>query len=195
MVVESAHLALGYFNDPDQTAAKFTALGNGRRRYRTGDLGRFDDDGQLYLLGRRDDAIKVRGYLVEPAEVEAAIRALPWATDVVVTADRAAGRLTAHVAVDPDKWSPSPSEIRQALSASLAPWMIPRDVVVLAELPRNERGRLTSRVTASAAAFTGTAARIDRRPTSRNCGGRSWVSTKSGATRISFRWVAIRWQR
>ena len=142
VVVESAHLALGYFNDPDQTAAKFTALGNGRRRYRTGDLGRFDDDGQLYLLGRRDDAIKVRGYLVEPAEVEAAIRALPWATDVVVTADRAAGRLTAHVAVDPDKWSPSPSEIRQALSASLAPWMIPRDVVVLAELPRNERGKV-----------------------------------------------------
>lgn len=133
VVVESTHLSLGYFGEPAVT---------GRKRLHTGDLGRLDDDGTLHLLGRRDDAVKVRGYLVEPVEVEAALRNLPWTVDAVVTGDPAAGRLTAHVAVDADKWAPSPAEIRTALGASLAPWMIPRDVVIVSELPRTERGKV-----------------------------------------------------
>ncbi|MFW0794048.1 AMP-binding protein [Gordonia sp. CPCC 205515] len=142
IVVESAHLALGYHGDPEQTARKFTPLADGRTRLHTGDLGRFDEEGQLHLLGRRDDAIKVRGYLVEPIEVEAALRAQRWTVDAVVTADRAAGQLTAHVAVDPDKWAPSAAEVRTALAKTLAPWMIPRDVIIMTELPRNERGKV-----------------------------------------------------
>ncbi|MGW9262810.1 AMP-binding protein, partial [Gordonia terrae] len=142
VIVESAHIASGYHRNPELTAARFVELPDGRTRYRTGDLGRFDESGELALLGRVDDAIKIRGYLVEPLEVEAAIRALVWTTDAVVTADRDESRLTAHVAVDPEKWSPSPAEIRQELGKTLTPWMIPRDIVVLAELPRNERGKV-----------------------------------------------------
>lgn len=142
IVVESAYLALGYLNDADLTARRFVALDDGRTRLHTGDLGRFDDAGHLHLLGRRDDAVKIRGYLVEPIEVEAALRALPWTVDAVVTGDRDAGRLIAHVAVDREKWSPSPAEIRIALAKTLAPWMIPRDVVVMTELPRTERGKV-----------------------------------------------------
>ena len=142
VVIESAHIALGYHGAPELTAARFTDLGAGRRRYRTGDLGRLDDEGRLHLLGRKDDAVKIRGYLVEPIEVEVAIRALPWTADAVVTADRSAHTLVAHVAVDPDLWSPSPAEIRTEMSKTVPPWMIPRDVVVLAELPRNERGKV-----------------------------------------------------
>ena len=142
VIIESAHLALGYHAAPTLTAARFTDLGDGRKRYRTGDLGRFDTRGQLHLLGRADDAIKIRGYLVEPVEVESAIRALPWTGDAVVTADRAEGRLTAYIAVDHGKWSPAPVEIRRELAKVLTPWMIPRDIVVLAELPRTERGKV-----------------------------------------------------
>lgn len=142
VVVESRYISTGYFENPELTATKYTEMSDGRRRYRTGDLGRFDDEGQLHLLGRRDDAVKIRGYLVEPIEVEAALRALPWTVDAVVTADRDAAQLTAHVAVDPDKWTPSPAEIRTALAKTLASWMIPRDVVVLTALPRNERGKV-----------------------------------------------------
>ncbi|MGW5524450.1 alpha/beta fold hydrolase [Gordonia sp. NPDC003950] len=142
IVVESAYLALGYLNDPDLTARRFVALDDGRTRLHTGDLGRFDDAGHLHLLGRRDDAVKIRGYLVEPIEVEAALRALPWTVEAVVTGDRDAGRLIAHVAVDREKWSPSPAEIRIALAKTLAPWMIRRDVVVMTELPRTERGKV-----------------------------------------------------
>jgi len=142
VIVESAHIASGYHADPELTAARFTSLPDGRRRYRTGDLGRLDENGELALLGRGDDAIKIRGYLVEPLEVESALRSLPWTTDAVVTADRDEGRLTAHVAVDPLKWSPSPAEIRHELGKTLTPWMIPRDIVVVSEIARNERGKV-----------------------------------------------------
>ncbi len=142
VVVESAHIASGYHANPELTARRFTSLPDGRTRYRTGDLGRLDENGELSLLGRDDDAVKVRGYLVEPLEVEAALLALPWTVDAVVTANRNEGRLTAHVAVDPAKWSPSPAEIRLELGKSLTPWMIPQDIIVLSELPRNERGKV-----------------------------------------------------
>jgi acyl-CoA synthetase (AMP-forming)/AMP-acid ligase II/thioesterase domain-containing protein/acyl carrier protein len=140
--VESGHMALRYHGDPEMTATKFVALGGGRFRLRTGDLGRVDKSGQLHLLGRCDDAVKIRGYLVEPAEVEAALRSLPWTTEAVVTSDREAGQLIAHVAIDEAGWTPSPAEIRTELAKTLAPWMIPRDVVVMTALPRNERGKV-----------------------------------------------------
>jgi acyl-CoA synthetase (AMP-forming)/AMP-acid ligase II/thioesterase domain-containing protein/aryl carrier-like protein len=142
IVVESGHLASGYHNDPELTAQRFEPIGDGRSRLRTGDLGRFDDSGMLHLLGRRDDAIKVRGYLVEPAEVETALRAIPWTVDAVVSANAERTQLIAHVAVDPSKWTPSPAEVRTALAKTLAPWMIPRDVVIMTDLPRNERGKV-----------------------------------------------------
>ncbi|MEO9329213.1 non-ribosomal peptide synthetase [Gordonia aurantiaca] len=142
VVVESAYVATGYHENPEMTAARFETLPDGRRRYRSGDLGRFDDNGRLTLIGRGDDAVKIRGYLVEPLEVESAIRSLPWTTDAAVTANREESRLTAHVAVDPNKWQPSPAEIRQELAKTLAPWMIPRDIVVVASIPRNERGKV-----------------------------------------------------
>ncbi|MFM9379144.1 AMP-binding protein [Gordonia sp. VNK21] len=145
VLIESGHLALGYLGDPEGTARRFRPAGDGRTVLHTGDLGRIDDDGQLHLLGRRDDAVKVRGYLVEPAEVESALRALPWTVDAVVTGDPVQGRLIAHVAVAADGWTPSPAEIRTALAKTLAPWMIPRDVVVLTELPRTERGKVDRR--------------------------------------------------
>ncbi len=69
VIVESANIASGYHANPELTAARFSSLPDGRRRYRTGDLGRLDENGELALLGRGDDAIKVRGYLVEPLEV------------------------------------------------------------------------------------------------------------------------------
>ncbi|MEE3852547.1 non-ribosomal peptide synthetase [Gordonia sp. LSe1-13] len=142
VIVESAHIALRYHGDPEMTARRFSRIDDGRTRYRTGDLGRFDESGRLQLLGRGDDAIKIRGYLVEPLEVEAAVRELPWTVDAAVTADRDAARLAAYIAIDPAKWSPSTAEIRKELGKSLAAWMIPQDIVVVAEIPRNERGKV-----------------------------------------------------
>ncbi|MEU6018727.1 amino acid adenylation domain-containing protein [Streptomyces sp. NPDC047515] len=94
-------VALGYFGDEDRTAQRFlTDPVTGRRRYRTGDLGRYLPDGTIEFLGREDAQIKIRGYRVELAEVEAAVQAHPAvAAGAVVVDDSAAGgrRLAAFV--------------------------------------------------------------------------------------------------
>lgn len=147
VVVTSRFLATGYLGDVSTTLSKFVAAPGGTRSYRMGDLGRFDADGSLHLLGRRDDSVKIRGYLVEPAEVEAALRSLEWVVDAAVVADRSGTEphLIGYAGIDASAWSPSPAEIRNALGERLPGWMIPREIVVLAELPRTERGKVDRR--------------------------------------------------
>jgi acyl carrier protein len=104
------------------------------------------EDGVVELLGRGDDAVKVRGYLVEPAEVETALRRLPSVVDVAV---RGAGaddeaRLVAWVVAAAGE-APTAAQLRRALGEALPEWMVPRDVVFLPELPRNERGKVDVR--------------------------------------------------
>ncbi len=146
--VTSASLPGGYWRDPAATAACFELLPDGRTRYRSGDRARMDADGVLHLLGRTDDATKIRGYLVEPSDVEAALRALPEVLDVVVravTCGWGEAKLVAWVVPDPGRRTPSPAALRAATARRLPGWMVPRDVVLLAELPRNERGKVDLR--------------------------------------------------
>ncbi|WP_246794905.1 non-ribosomal peptide synthetase [Burkholderia perseverans] len=70
-------LADGYLNDPERTAERFVRDAAGRRRYRTGDLGRYRADGSIEFLGRQDDQVKIRGYRIELAEIDAALSAHP----------------------------------------------------------------------------------------------------------------------
>jgi amino acid adenylation domain-containing protein len=146
--VESAYMSAGYWNAPETTAAVFTPLPDGRTRFRTGDRARFAEDGVLHLVGRADDAVKIRGYLVEPAEVEAVLRSLPDVVDAVVRA-RADGdepaRLVAWVVPEPALRTPSPAALRSAVARVLPDYMVPRDVVLLADLPRSERGKVDVR--------------------------------------------------
>ena len=73
-----AGLARGYCNDEAETARRFvTHPRTGRRLYDTGDLGRYWPDGTIEFLGREDSQVKVRGYRVELAEVEHALRRHP----------------------------------------------------------------------------------------------------------------------
>ncbi|WP_030832979.1 non-ribosomal peptide synthetase [Streptomyces hygroscopicus] len=101
LFIGGAGVALGYFGDEDRTAQRFlTDPATGRRLYRTGDLGRYLPDGTIEFLGREDAQIKIRGYRVELAEVEAAVQAHPAvAAGAVVVDDSAAGgrRLAAFV--------------------------------------------------------------------------------------------------
>ncbi|MEV7230846.1 non-ribosomal peptide synthetase [Polymorphospora sp. NPDC051019] len=145
LVVTSAYLSAGYWNAPEETAARFTPLPDGRVAYRTGDLGRFDADGTLHLMGRRDSAVKIRGYLVEPAEVEAALLASPLVAEAVVVATRNGTEpvaLTAYVAPHRTAGTPAPATLRRFLRERLPSWMVPAAIVVLPGLPRNERGKV-----------------------------------------------------
>ncbi|GAA0811319.1 alpha/beta fold hydrolase [Spirilliplanes yamanashiensis] len=141
VVVTSDHLSGGYWNAPEETAARF----DGPTVYRMGDLGRFDERGVLHLLGRRDSAVKIRGYLVEPAEVEAALLAVPAIAEAVVVAVRDGAepvRLAAYVAPHPTAGTPAPATLRRFLRERLPSWMVPAAIVVLPSLPRNERGKV-----------------------------------------------------
>ncbi len=138
--VGSPFLASGYWGEPERTAAAFSDRG-GERVFRTGDRGSVDD-GQLRLVGRKDDAVKIRGYLVEPAEVEAALRGIDEVLDAVVVADADAGRLIGYAVPDPARRTPSTAQLRVALGRRLPDWMVPQSLVLLDALPRTERGKV-----------------------------------------------------
>ena len=138
--VSSAFLASGYWGEPERTAAVFGERGD-ERTFRTGDRGSVIDE-VLTLAGRKDDAVKIRGYLVEPAEVEAALRGIEVVRDAVVIADADAGRLIGYVVPDPARRTPSLAQLRAELSQRLPDWMVPQSIVLLDALPRTERGKV-----------------------------------------------------
>jgi amino acid adenylation domain-containing protein len=146
LYVAGAGLARGYLHQPVRTAERFVPnrFGDrpGTRMYRTGDLACYRPDGTMAFLGRVDDQLKVRGFRIEPGEIEQALLRHPSVTDTVVVAQyegEAAVGLTAYAAViEPP---PQPSELRDHLRAMLPSYLIP-DAFVLGELPRLPNGKV-----------------------------------------------------
>ncbi|WP_449485373.1 amino acid adenylation domain-containing protein [Streptomyces avidinii] len=156
-------LARGYLGRPDLTAERFLpdpyanrpdpyadqpdpapSAAGGRRMYRTGDLARWRADGTLDYLGRADDQIKVRGYRVEPGEIEAALTALPGITQAVVLA-RGEGvkqNLVAYLERPAGGEPPATSALRAALGEVLPDYMVPARYVVLERLPLLAHGKV-----------------------------------------------------
>lgn len=137
-------VAVGYVNAPELTAARFLPDPwgeRGGRLYRTGDRVRWRADGQLEYLGRIDRQVKVRGYRVEPAEVETAISSLTGVREAAVTTpeDPSGGRrLHAFVVVDGDV---RVADLRAALASRLPAWMIPSGFTLLDRLPTTSGGK------------------------------------------------------
>ncbi|WP_328733067.1 non-ribosomal peptide synthase/polyketide synthase [Streptomyces caniferus] len=156
LYVAGAALARGYLARPGLTAARFVAdpFGPpGERMYRTGDLVRWGADGDLRYAGRADDQVKVRGFRIEPGEIESALRRSPQVRDAVVAVRAAAGqppagpaRLVAYVV--PADGTPEPlpvSELRDHLARLLPPHMVPSVFVRLARLPLTPNGKTDRR--------------------------------------------------
>ena len=129
--IAGAGLALGYARRPDLTNERFVQR-HGRRYYRTGDLVRLDPVDVLDFVGRLDDQVKVRGFRVEPGEVEAATRHCPGVREVAVVADASTGatRLVAFVAGDVEG-----GYVRRFLAGVLPDYMVPSVVVAVVGLP------------------------------------------------------------
>lgn len=149
IVLRSQHLSPGYWRRPDLTGKAFFGDGNGsgKRTYRTGDLGRIRADGLLEYAGRKDFRVKIRGYTIEVAEIEAALLALGSLKQAVVIAREERGhdlRLVAYV-VPANGSSPREAELRARLGEQLPDYMIPAAFVILATLPVTSTGKLDRR--------------------------------------------------
>ncbi|PWI10491.1 non-ribosomal peptide synthetase [Streptomyces sp. NWU339] len=150
LYLAGAGLARGYTGRPGATAARYLAdpFGPpGTRMYRTGDIVRWSADGELHFVGRADDQIKIRGFRVEPAEIEARLTAHPAIAEAVVSVSRHAGRtrLVAHLVPAPGAAVPPPAELRDRLSGELPDYMVPAAFVTVMELPLTANGKVDRR--------------------------------------------------
>lgn len=148
LYVAGVQLARGYHRRPDLTAGRFVAdpLGAaGTRMYRTGDLVRWLSDGTLEFIGRTDYQIKVRGFRIEPGEVEAQLKTHPGVSAAVAVARADGGgekRLVAYVVAEPGAAAPEPSVLRAHLVEQVPEYMVPSAIVVLDALPLNANGKV-----------------------------------------------------
>ncbi|NTU44042.1 MAG: AMP-binding protein [Chlorobiaceae bacterium] len=143
IMIGGAGLAREYINETELTAARFVCDENGKRWYRTGDIGRWIQPGLLQFTGREDRQVKVRGFRIELSEIEAALKASPLVRHAVaVVADpRQDGDriLVAYVVPAPGF---DAARCRADLDLSLPAWMMPTLIVEIGELPLNSNGKL-----------------------------------------------------
>ncbi|WP_366934966.1 non-ribosomal peptide synthase/polyketide synthase [Pyxidicoccus fallax] len=141
-------LAWGYLGRPDLTAERFVphpfSAIPGARLYRTGDRVRWRKDGTLDFLGRTDFQVKVRGFRIEPGEVEAVVRQFAGVREaVVVVREDVPGdkRLVAYVVAETDEELESRA-VRAFLQQKLPEYLVPSAVVVLPALPLSPNGKV-----------------------------------------------------
>ena len=139
-------VALGYWRDEAKTAASFiTHPVTGERLYRTGDIGRYLGDGEIEFLGRKDFQVKIQGYRVESAEVEAALLAGAeiGATVVSAATDSAGTRhLVAYVVAKDRERELDIIALRERLRTALPAYTVPTFFVPLDKLPLSDNGKV-----------------------------------------------------
>jgi amino acid adenylation domain-containing protein/non-ribosomal peptide synthase protein (TIGR01720 family) len=143
--IRTRHRALGYYGQPELTAQVFIAnpLGHSAEDvlYKTGDLGRIGEDGNVELLGRIDHQLKLHGVRIEPGEIENRLREHPGVREaaVVMRDDGDAPHLCAFLVADPTL---DMSSVGASLHEVLPPAMVPSRYIVRERLPRTLTGKI-----------------------------------------------------
>jgi malonyl-CoA/methylmalonyl-CoA synthetase len=138
--VSGPNVTPGYWNQPDKTAESFTADG----WFRTGDIGRFDDDGYLAIVGRAKDLIISGGLNIYPKEIEEHIDSLAGVDEsaVIGVPDPDFGEAVVAVVVPRPGSTLTETEIISALKGEIAGFKVPKRVIFALELPRNAMGKV-----------------------------------------------------
>src|SRR5581483_7059109 len=142
-VAQRRHVPLGYYNDPEKTAATFVEI-DGERWVLLGDMARVEDDGTITVLGRGAVCINTGGEKVFPEEVEAALKAHPAVFDAVVTGvpDPAYGqRVAAVVQLRPDATDVGATDLEQHARTRVAGYKVPRAIVFVESIQRSPSGK------------------------------------------------------
>ncbi|MGE5343914.1 MAG: amino acid adenylation domain-containing protein [Candidatus Omnitrophota bacterium] len=156
IILVSRHLSPGYLNDPISTSRAFGEEPELGRIYRTGDLGRLLTDGNIEIMGRKDYQVKVRGFRVEPGEIETVLLHHPGIREAIVLArDAGEGGSGRPETEGKDLWAYfvpennfsnvselTMSSLREYLATQLPDYMIPGYFVVLDEMPLTPTGKV-----------------------------------------------------
>ncbi|MFL6292492.1 MAG: amino acid adenylation domain-containing protein, partial [Thermoanaerobaculia bacterium] len=137
-------LARGYLDRPDLTAERFVPdpSADGARLYRTGDRARFRADGELEFLGRIDEQLKIRGFRVEPGEVEALLALHPAVREAAVVPMETPGGIVLAAWVVSEE---EPAALKAWLRERLPDYMVPAAWAALPALPLNAHGKVDRR--------------------------------------------------
>ncbi|KAI8899390.1 hypothetical protein BC833DRAFT_619492 [Globomyces pollinis-pini] len=130
---------VGYLNRPDLTDEKYladTIRNDGSKMYRTGDICKWNEDGDIQILGRVDDMIKLNGYRIELEEISTVLIKHPMVTGAVVMVKD--DKLISYVTPD----SVNTVEVRDYLRESLPVYMLPAQIVCLVKFPMNTNGKV-----------------------------------------------------
>src|SRR3984885_7811526 len=148
MYIGGAGVARGYLNRPELTAEKFVAdpftTEAGARMYRTGDVGKWLEDGNIEFVGRNDEQVKIRGFRIELGEIEATLASHALVREAVVVAredEPGEKRLVAYY-TNSETNGLSAEELRGHLSGKLPEYMVPAAYVLLERMPLTPNGKL-----------------------------------------------------
>ena len=139
-------VGLGYYNDPERTAASFVrnpAKAYQETMYKTGDLVQRDSSGLLHFKGRVDNQIKHMGYRIELEEIEAALNSLPYVNESGAVYQKISpelGQIVGFAGINTP--GIEPSLVLEDARKILPPYMVPKKLHILAQLPKNKNGKV-----------------------------------------------------
>jgi fatty-acyl-CoA synthase len=149
IVSSGPQIFLGYWKDPQATAACFIEIG-GKRFFRTGDLGRYDEEGYFFIVDRLKRMINASGYKVWPAEVESILYGHPDILEacVIASGDTHRGETVKALVVPKERArdTTSPESIIAWCREHMAAYKVPRVVELVESLPKSATGKVQWRV-------------------------------------------------